>query len=95
MVGRSGRVLAFRDIDPVAPVHVLLIPKQHVRSAAELGEDDGELLGELFGLAGRIAAQEGLDGWRLLTNVGGSGGQAVPHLHFHLVGGRPMGWPPG
>jgi len=93
----TDRVLAFRDINPQAPTHVLLIPKQHVAaSAAEVGPEHGALLGELFGLAARIAEREGLSqGWRLVTNVGGHAGQTVPHLHLHLLGGRPMRWPPG
>ncbi|MGH9167343.1 MAG: histidine triad nucleotide-binding protein [Acidimicrobiia bacterium] len=95
LAAESKGVLAIRDINPVAPTHVLLIPKRHVESAARLGEGDQELLGEIFGLARQIAADEGLDGWRLVTNVGASGGQAVGHLHFHLLGGRQMGWPPG
>jgi histidine triad (HIT) family protein len=96
-VAETGGVLAFRDIDPQAPTHVLLIPKQHAAaSAADLGPDQATLLGELFALAARIAADEGLDhGWRLVTNVGQDAGQSVRHLHFHLLGGRPMRWPPG
>jgi len=96
-VDETERVLAFRDIDPRAPTHVLLIPKQHVaESAADLGPDHGALLGELFGLAARIAEREGLGrGWRLVTNVGADAGQSVFHLHVHLLGGRPLRWPPG
>lgn len=95
LVAEGEEVLAFRDINPVAPTHLLIIPREHIASAAELGEDHAALLGEIFQMAARIAAREGLDGWRLLTNVGAEGGQAIPHLHFHLVGGRRMGWPPG
>lgn len=82
-------VLAFRDINPVAPTHVLLIPKQHVAaSAAEVATEHGPLLGELFSVAAAIAAEEGLsEGWRLVTNVGPAAGQTVFHLHFHLLGG--------
>jgi len=96
-VDESPRVLAFRDLKPAAPTHVLLIPKQHlVASAADLEPAHGELLGELFALAARIAQREGLEnGWRLVTNVGRDAGQSVFHLHVHLIGGRPMGWPPG
>lgn len=96
-VDESEHVLAFRDIRPVAPTHVLLIPKRHVTdSAAELGAADAELLGELFALATKIAEREGLaSGWRLVTNVGPDAGQSVHHLHFHLLGGRKLGWPPG
>ena len=96
-VDESENVLAFRDIDPKAPTHVLLIPKAHVvESAAQIGPDQGALMGELFQLAGRIAKSEGLtEGWRLVTNIGAHAGQTVFHLHFHLLGGRPMQWPPG
>src|SRR5690349_12103062 len=84
VVGESERTLAFRDINPQAPTHVVLIPKQHVAaSAAELTLEHGAMLGELFALAARIAREEGLDrGWRVVTNVGEHAGQTVPHLHL-------------
>ena len=89
-------VIAIRDINPQAPTHVLVLPVRHVASAADLGDADGALLGRLFGVAATLAAGEGLDnGWRLVTNVGSDGGQSVDHLHFHLLGGRAMAWPPG
>lgn len=96
-VAGTERVLAFRDIQPGAPTHVLLIPRAHVAdSAAGLSAAHGELLGELFALAAQVAAAEGLaNGWRLVTNVGKDGGQSVAHLHVHLLGGRALGWPPG
>ena len=96
-VAETERVLAFRDINPAAPTHVLLIPKEHVAdSAAHLTGEHGEVLSELFELAARVATEEGLDdGWRLVTNVGPGAGQTVFHLHVHLVGGRPLHWPPG
>lgn len=96
-VTETERVLAFRDINPAAPTHVLLIPKQHVAdSAADLHADHGDMLADLFGVAASIARTEGLeDGWRLVTNVGPGAGQTVFHLHVHLLGGRPLGWPPG
>jgi histidine triad (HIT) family protein len=96
-VAETDRVLAFRDINPAAPTHVLLIPKEHVvDSAAQLTVEHSTMLGELFQLAARIAEAEELDGgWRLVTNVGAGAGQTVFHLHVHLVGGRPLGWPPG
>ena len=96
-VGESPRVIAFRDVDPQAPTHVLLIPREHVAgSAATVGPHHAELLGELFEMAARVARSEGLDnGWRLVTNVGSDGGQTVPHLQFHLLGGRALAWPPG
>ncbi|MDH3261503.1 MAG: histidine triad nucleotide-binding protein [Acidimicrobiia bacterium] len=96
-VEETERVLAFRDINPAAPTHVLLIPKEHVAdSAAQIRSEHGEMLAELFELAARIAEDEHLaDGWRLVTNVGAGAGQSVFHLHMHLLGGRPFGWPPG
>lgn len=95
-VDESERALAFRDLSPQAPVHVLLIPKEHVASAADVGAGHAELLAEMFAMAARIARREGLgQGWRLVTNVGPHAGQSVHHLHLHLLGGRPMQWPPG
>jgi histidine triad (HIT) family protein len=96
-VAETEHVLAFRDIQPQAPTHVLLIPKSHVAdSAAAVGAEHDTLLAEMFVLAAKIAAAEGLArGWRLVTNVGEDGGQSVPHLHLHLLGGRALGWPPG
>lgn len=96
-VAETGRVLAFRDIQPQAPTHVLLIPKSHVvDSAAQLGEAHAALLGEMFALAAKIARDANLErGWRLVTNVGEEGGQSVAHLHLHLLGGRALQWPPG
>jgi histidine triad (HIT) family protein len=93
----SDRVLAFRDTNPQAPVHILLIPKDHVTSVRELGERHGPMLVELMRAAAHLARAEGVDqhGWRLVTNVGADAGQTVPHLHFHLLGGRRMRWPPG
>jgi histidine triad (HIT) family protein len=95
-VDETEQVLAFRDINPQAPTHVLLIPKEHVaESASDLGAQHAGLLAELFLLASKIAKREGLRGWRLVTNVGPEAGQSVFHLHLHLLGGRPMRWPPG
>jgi histidine triad (HIT) family protein len=90
-------VLAFRDIAPRAPTHVLLVPKQHIASATELTEADGPMLGRLFTVAADLARSEGIadGGYRLVSNVGRWGGQTVDHLHFHLMGGRPFDWPPG
>ena len=89
-------VLAIRDINPQAPTHVLVIPVRHVASAADLTAQDGELVARLMTVAADIARRDGLDGgWRLVTNVGPDGGQSVHHLHVHLLGGRPMTWPPG
>jgi len=96
-VGETTHVLAFRDNNPQAPTHILLIPKEHVAdSAADLGPQHAVMLQELFGLAAKIAREERLElGWRLVTNVGPEAGQSIYHLHVHLLGGRPMRWPPG
>ncbi len=90
-------VLAFNDINPVAPVHQLIVPKRHVASAADLDATDAEMLGRLFAVAAELARQAELPdrGYRLVTNVGADGGQSVDHLHLHLLGGRVMTWPPG
>lgn len=96
IVHESSEVVAFRDINPGAPTHILVIPKRHVASAAELGENDGDLLVELFQTMTSVATSSGLDnGHRIVTNVGPDGGQSVDHLHFHVLGGRRLSWPPG
>jgi histidine triad (HIT) family protein len=96
-VHEDDAILAFRDIAPRSPTHILVIPKEHIPSAADLTEADGPLLGRLFGAAARIAREEGIAdaGYRLVSNVGRWGGQTVDHLHFHLMGGRAFRWPPG
>ena len=93
----SDSILAFRDINPQAPTHIQLIPKEHIGSAAELEDRHAGMLADLFQAAAHLAKAEGIGdgGWRLVTNVGRDGGQHVFHLHFHLLGGRRMGWPPG
>ena len=97
IVRESDRVLAFRDVNPQAPVHILLIPKEHVESVADVAEHDAGTLADIMQAAAHLARAEGIadSGWRLVTNVGPDGGQTVYHLHFHLLGGRPMTWPPG
>jgi histidine triad (HIT) family protein len=89
--------LAFRDLNPQAPTHVLVIPKTHVTHAAELTSAHGALLGDLFESAARVAEQEGVaeGGYRLVFNVGDDAGNSVPHLHLHVLGGRSLSWPPG
>ena len=93
----TDRSLAFRDLNPQASTHVLVIPKEHVTHAGELTGAHAELLGDLFETAARVAEQEGLaeGGYRLVFNVGEDSGNSVPHLHLHLIGGRKLGWPPG
>lgn len=90
-------VVAVRDIAPRAPTHILLLPREHVASAADLTEEHAPLLGRLFAVAADLARAEGIDerGYRITTNVGAWGGQSVPHLHLHLMGGRAFEWPPG
>jgi histidine triad (HIT) family protein len=97
IVHRDDLVVAFRDTSPKAPTHVLLIPRSHVASAAELGDDHGQMLGRLFSVAAQVARDAGVaeSGYRLVTNVGAAAGQSVFHLHLHLLGGRTLRWPPG
>ncbi len=95
-VYEDDEVLAFRDIAPRAPTHVLVIPRRHVVDAHALTDADGPLLARLFGAVRRIADDAGLsNGYRVVTNVGAEAGQSVFHLHLHLLGGRTMSWPPG
>jgi histidine triad (HIT) family protein len=97
IVHNDELVVAFRDINPKAPTHVLLISREHVASAADLTEEHAPLLARLFVVAGALARSEGIaeSGYRLVTNVGADAGQSVHHLHLHLLGGRSMSWPPG
>ena len=96
IVYEDDRALAFRDVAPQAPVHVLVIPKQPIRSLASATDDDAALLGHLLTVVRKVAAAEGLDaGYRVVTNIGADGGQSVDHLHFHVLGKRRLGWPPG
>jgi len=90
-------VLAFRDIKPQAPVHILLIPKQVIPRIAETGPEHQALLGHLLLKAPEVARKAGIadTGYRLVINNGRDGGESVPHLHCHILGGRPLGWPPG
>jgi histidine triad (HIT) family protein len=88
--------IAFHDINPQAPVHVLIIPRKVIRTHADVTETDRDLLGHLHLVAARLAVQLGLaDGYRLVLNCGEQAGQSVPHLHLHLLGGRALRWPPG
>jgi histidine triad (HIT) family protein len=87
--------LAFRDVQPQAPVHVLVIPREPIVSLAEAGPEHQALLGHLLLVAARVARQEGLSDWRTVINSGAAAGQSVFHLHVHVIGGRPMAWPPG
>lgn len=90
-VYESENVLAFRDINPMAPVHILIIPKKHISGADALDESNVGVVSEIMLTARMLAEKEGLkDGWRLVTNVGEHGGQTVKHLHFHLLGGKKL-----
>ena len=92
----TDRVVAFRDIDPQAPTHVLVIPKSHYENVVALTAADANLAGEVLGAASQVAALEGLsEGHRIVTNTGVNGGQSVSHVHFHVLGGRGLTWPPG
>lgn len=97
IVYEDERVLAFRDIAPQAPVHVLVIPKEPIVSLAHVTSDQAALLGHCAWVCTEVARLEGLDlaGYRVVTNIGRDGGQSVSHLHFHVLGGRPLSWPPG
>lgn len=96
-VHEDDLVVAIRDINPRAPTHILLLPRDHIASARELTPGHAELLARIFADAADIARREGIaeQGYRIVTNVGAWGGQTVDHLHFHLLGGRAMTWPPG
>src|SRR3954454_22450426 len=95
VVYEDDKSLAFHDVNPQAPVHVLIIPKKVIRTHADVAEADRELLGHLHLVAQKLAQQLGLDSYRLVLNCKEGAGQTVPHLHLHLLGGRPMAWPPG
>lgn len=95
LVGESAGVVAFRDVNPQAPTHVLVVPRVHHPTVADLAAADPQVLAELVALAARAAAEEGLEGHRLVFNSGAAAGQSVLHVHGHVLGGRPMAWPPG
>lgn len=95
IIYRDENVVAFRDITPQAPTHVLLVPTVHVENAAALAQISSVITAALFTAANEIAASEGLDGYRIVFNTGSSVGQSVFHAHLHLLGGRSFAWPPG
>lgn len=90
-------VIAFNDLDPQAPIHFLVIPKKHIQSIAELNGSDYDLVGKIFKVIKKLAEDKELseEGYRVVSNVGEKAGQSVPHLHFHVLGGRGFKWPPG
>lgn len=93
----DDRIIVIEDISPVAPVHLLLIPKEHVVNANDLTEQHDALIGHIYRTAARIAKEKGIaeDGYRIVNNTNAGAGQSVFHIHFHLLGGRNLGWPPG
>lgn len=96
-VYEDSEILAFRDIAPQAPQHIIIIPKTHISSANELNGENCEIVGKIFAVAAKIAKELGFaeNGYRIVNNCGMDGGQTVGHIHFHLLGGRNLGWPPG
>ncbi|MCD5398010.1 histidine triad nucleotide-binding protein [candidate division NPL-UPA2 bacterium] len=96
-VYEDDEIFAFEDISPQAPIHILIIPKKHIPGLTRLGEEDKELVGKIHLVARRIAKERSLDesGFRIVVNSGPDAGETVAHLHFHLLGGRKLGWPPG
>ena len=96
LIYQDEEVTAFHDRNPQAPTHVLIIPNEHIESVREIGAEHSDVLGKLFLVARQIAQEEDLAaGYRLVVNTGSQAGQSVRHLHMHLLGGRPMSWPPG
>ena len=97
IVYRDDRIVAFKDVRPQAPVHILIVPVKHIGTLLEVEEDDKKLLGEIHAVANRLAEQQGIakDGFRIVVNCGEKAGQTVFHIHFHLLGGRHFSWPPG
>ena len=96
-VYEDDKVYAFSDINPTAPVHILIIPKEHISTINDLTEDNNEIIGHIFNVAKKIANDKGIaeDGYRIVSNCNKAAGQTVFHIHFHLIGGREMGWPAG
>ena len=97
IVHQDDRLIAFRDINPQAPTHLLIIPREHVATLNDLGASHREIVGDMHLLAAALARSEGVadGGWRTVMNCGSDGGQTVFHLHLHVLGGRPLRWPPG
>jgi histidine triad (HIT) family protein len=97
MVHEDDRSFAFRDINPQAPTHILVVPRKHIPTLNDLGDDDAALVGHLHLVARSVARAEGIadSGYRVLFNTNRGAGQTVFHIHLHLLGGRPLGWPPG
>ncbi|MGN1092022.1 MAG: histidine triad nucleotide-binding protein [Monoglobaceae bacterium] len=96
-VYEDDKVYAFNDIEPQAPIHIIIVPKMHISSSNELTDQNAEVIGHIFAVAAKIAKEKGFaeKGWRIVNNCGEDGGQTVGHIHFHLLAGRNLGWPPG
>ena len=97
IIYEDDKVLAFRDLDPQAPVHILIIPKEHIESSNFIDEDNSNIIAHIFVVINKLAKKLGIadEGYRVVNNCGENGGQTVPHLHFHLLGSRKFSWPPG
>ena len=97
VVYQDDAAVAFKDIAPKAPVHILIIPRKHIASVSDIAEQDHPLIGEIFQIAAKLAREQGIadSGYRLVVNSGPDAGQSVFHLHYHLLGGRQLSWPPG
>jgi len=96
-VHEDDRIVAFEDVNPQAPVHILIVPRKHIPTGLDLAPEDRELVGDLFLVAARLARENGIasDGYRVVLNTNSAAGQSVFHLHYHLLGGRLLRWPPG
>ncbi len=95
-VYEDEQIFAFRDINPQAPTHILVIPKEHISSVDAITPENSAIVAHIFEIIPKLAAEDGLDkGYRVISNIGEQGQQTVPHLHFHILGGRDMTWPPG
>lgn len=97
IVYQDNQIVAIKDIDPKAPIHILIVPRKHIPSLNDLDEGDSDLMGHIFMVAATLAKDKGIaeKGYRIVNNCGVEGGQTVEHIHFHLLGGRNMTWPPG
>lgn len=95
-VYEDEQIFAFRDINPQAPTHILVIPKEHISSVDAITPENSAIVAHIFEIIPKLAAEDGLDkGYRVVSNIGEQGQQTIPHLHFHILGGRDMTWPPG
>ena len=91
----DDQILAFKDLNPVAPVHFLVIPKAHIASVAGVNEENSAVVAHIFEVIAKLTKEKGIESYRVVSNIGEQAGQSVPHLHFHVLAGRDMTWPPG